>query len=256
VADPSLLYSFFIFLAMMFFVCVGMVVGKRKPSGEDKDTERGVNLVVGTIFTLLGLLLAFTLSASAGRLDSRRTASIDEANAIGTAVLRLQLLPVDDRRSLQKLYVDYIDQRLQFNAALSKEHDGSGLDSKLEYLQNEIWKEATTVSTGQSQLLLIPAVNDSFDKAATRTMLAKNFTPPLLFWFLVALSLLCSVMAGEATAKLAKLYGWIYRIIFCLSITVSLYIVTALDNPRVGPIRIDYVDSMLRDTRDSIKIAP
>lgn len=241
---------------MMFCVCVGMVVGKRKPVGEDKDTERGVNLVVGTLFTLLGLLLAFTLSASANRLDSRRMASIDEANAIGTAVLRLQLLPEDDRRSLQKLYVDYIDQRLQFNAALSKEADGSGLDSKLDYLQNEIWKEATAVSTGQSQLLLIPAVNDSFDKASTRSMLAKNFTPPLLFWFLVALSLLCSVMAGEATNKLTKIYGWIYRILFCLSITVSLYIVTALDNPRVGPIRIDYVDSMLRDTRDSIKFTP
>jgi len=42
---------------------------------------------------LLALLLGFTFSMSMQRYDDRSQAVIEEANAIGTAVLRVQLLP-------------------------------------------------------------------------------------------------------------------------------------------------------------------
>jgi hypothetical protein len=49
--------------------------------------------VISGIFALLGLLLAFTFSGAASRFDARRGLIIEETKAIGTAWLRLDLLP-------------------------------------------------------------------------------------------------------------------------------------------------------------------
>lgn len=45
------------------------------------------------IFGLLGLLLGFAFAGATSRLEARRQLIVQEANAIGTAYLRLDLLP-------------------------------------------------------------------------------------------------------------------------------------------------------------------
>jgi hypothetical protein len=45
-----------------------------------------------SLFVLVSLLIGFTFSMALSRYDQRRQASIDEANAIGTTVLRARLL--------------------------------------------------------------------------------------------------------------------------------------------------------------------
>ena len=47
----------------------------------------------GVIFGLLSLLIAFTFSGAASRFERRRDLIVQEANAIGTAYLRIDLLP-------------------------------------------------------------------------------------------------------------------------------------------------------------------
>ena len=47
----------------------------------------------GAVFALFGLLLAFTFSGAVARLDDHRKFIVEEANDIGTAYLRLDLLP-------------------------------------------------------------------------------------------------------------------------------------------------------------------
>jgi hypothetical protein len=44
--------------------------------------------VQGAFFALVGLILAFGLTLAIGRYDARRTAVVDDANAIGTTYLR------------------------------------------------------------------------------------------------------------------------------------------------------------------------
>jgi hypothetical protein len=50
----------------------------------------------------MGLLLAFTFSGAASRFDLRRQQIIDEANNIGTAYLRLDLLAPEARTVIQR----------------------------------------------------------------------------------------------------------------------------------------------------------
>ncbi|MCU1247900.1 MAG: hypothetical protein JWQ49_929 [Edaphobacter sp.] len=73
------------------------------------------------IFALFGLLLAFTFSGAVARYDAHRRLVVEETNAIGTAYLRLDLLPPAAQPPLRQLFRDYTDSRLHLYDAVSEE---------------------------------------------------------------------------------------------------------------------------------------
>ena len=64
------------------------------------------------VFALLGLLLGFSFAGGTSRLESKRQLIV-QANAIGTAYLRLDELPPNDQPEMRRLYRDYLDARLR-----------------------------------------------------------------------------------------------------------------------------------------------
>jgi len=69
------------------------VVGVRGRARSGGDSRAGEGAIVGAILALVGLLYVFTCTSSAaGRFDIRRGLISREANAIGTAWMRLDLL--------------------------------------------------------------------------------------------------------------------------------------------------------------------
>ena len=66
---------------------------------------------------LLGLLLAFTFSMSNSRFDNRRQLVIEEANAIGTAILRTDFYPDSVRKLLRASLKEYVENRIAFYRA-------------------------------------------------------------------------------------------------------------------------------------------
>ena len=65
------------------------------------------------MFALLGLLLAFSFSGAASRFEDRRHLITQETNAIGTAYLRIDLLPGDAQPKMRELFRHYLDSRLE-----------------------------------------------------------------------------------------------------------------------------------------------
>lgn len=55
--------------------------------GDGAGSSARLGTVEGPIFALMGLLIAFTFSGAASRLDGRRQLIVQEANDIGTAYL-------------------------------------------------------------------------------------------------------------------------------------------------------------------------
>lgn len=86
------------------------------PASEDQ--ERAIGPIDAAVLALLGLLLALTISSASDRLVHKRELSVAEANAIRTAYLRLDLLPMDTRSSLRDLFGSYIDERIQYTEIL------------------------------------------------------------------------------------------------------------------------------------------
>ncbi len=105
------------FIAALLFplTLIFLEIGRRfyrKRLAEDPEGARtGASAVEGAVFALFGLLIAFTFTGAASRFEARRNLIVEATNTIGTAWLRLDLLPAEVQPALRqdcRLYVDGI----------------------------------------------------------------------------------------------------------------------------------------------------
>ena len=85
-----------IFAGVIFFLIVGRRVGQ-KAFERQGGGQANVGSLEAAVFALLGLLIAFTFSGALQRFDTRRVQVVEEANTVGTAWMRLDLLPAAAR---------------------------------------------------------------------------------------------------------------------------------------------------------------
>src|SRR3954470_9874820 len=96
-----------LFAALLAGVELGYRYGRRRIE-RNPDVVAGAGVVEAAIFGLMGLLLAFQFSAAQNRREFRRNLIVKEANAIGTAYRRLDLLPPATQPPLRDLFRRYI----------------------------------------------------------------------------------------------------------------------------------------------------
>src|SRR5262245_18475497 len=110
---------------MMGSLEAGRRVARRIIGSDQRAQPAGLGAVEAVMFGLLGLLLAFTFSGAAARLDARLAQIVDEANNIGTAWLRLDVLPASAQPKLRDALRKYTDSRIAVYQAFSQ----SGLEA-------------------------------------------------------------------------------------------------------------------------------
>jgi hypothetical protein len=158
--------------AVLFAILLGLVeLGRRRGRRRiAADPERaGVGVVEGALFTLLGLLIAFTFSGAASRFDWRRDLVVREANAIGTAYLRLDLLPAEVQPALRAKFREYLRARLDAYRAMPDQVAAGRALARASTLQDEIWSLAVAGARPEpaSRLVVLPALNEMFDIMTT-----------------------------------------------------------------------------------------
>lgn len=94
--------------AMLGYRLRQVVVGSDVSGSNDNQEAYVVSAVLG----LIALFMGFTLALSLDRFETRRTLVLEEANALGTAYLRTQLLPEPHRARLTALLTSYLDNRI------------------------------------------------------------------------------------------------------------------------------------------------
>jgi hypothetical protein len=242
-----------LFLGMLLFVEIGRRIGARRLAN---DPEGGTGAVDGAVFALFGLLVAFTFSGAGARFDARRDLITKEANAIGTAWLRLDLLPPEAQPPIKKLFRDYIEARLStYRDVSDREATGAHYARSLA-IQGEIWKQAVAASrsapTPTASMLVLPALNDMIDITTTRLMAARTHPPLVVFVLLFALALGCSLLAGVGLAT-SNRRNWLHMTAFAAITAVTVYVILDLEFPRLGLIRVDAADLVLIELRESMK---
>jgi hypothetical protein len=213
---------------MVLLLELGRRAGRRQLERGGTDVGSGLGPVEGAIFGLLGLLVAFTFSGAAARFDVRRALIVQEANAVGTAYLRLDLLPAASQPALRAGVRDYLDARLQGYQALPDLALAKEESARAAALQGDLWQRAVAASRGedgQSSRLLLPALNEMFDVGTTREVASGTHVPNGV------LALICSFLAGSATAKSATL-GVVQSVAFPLIFVVTVYVILDLEYPR------------------------
>ena len=107
-------------LLMLLSCEVGFRFGMRARSRQDKEAPGSLGSIVAGLLGMLAFVLAFTFSMAAGQFDTRKKNVLDEANAVGTAYLRTDLVDSSFGAPMRGLLRQYVDVRLQ--AARGVEH--------------------------------------------------------------------------------------------------------------------------------------
>jgi hypothetical protein len=260
---------FAVAIAVLFFagslilLRLGQHLGLRHRKRSGSEGIGGLATVEGAIFGLMGLLLAFTISGALQRFDDRRQLVIQEATAATTAYDRLSLFGGDDAGRLQAGLKEYVRARIDLYRMahdfllLQRAEDFSDQqEKKLLELKNQLWDAAVAACPQPNYrpacALSLPALNSLFEVARLRAGAAEKHPPQIIYFMLFGLGLGCSLLAGFGMAASAG-HSWIHMMLFAGTLTVALYIVTDMEYPRLGLIRIENFDHFLADAYDQMR---
>jgi hypothetical protein len=246
-----------LFFSMLLLLDIGRRVGVRRLASDPEGARTGTGTVDGAVFALLGLLIAFTFSGAASRFDARRALIVEEANNIGTAYLRLDLLPASAQPALRDSFRRYVESRLEVYRKLPDLEAVKVELARSTQLQGDIWSQA--VAAGRLEgappaatILLLPALNQMIDITTTRTMATQMHPPVVIFVLLFGLALASALLAGYGMAG-GKSRNWIHMLGFAAVMAVATNVILDIEYPRLGLIRVDAFDQVLVDVRDSMQ---
>jgi hypothetical protein len=245
-----------LFLGMVLFLEVGRRIRLRSLAKDDDKLVGGLGVVEGALFGLMGLVIAFTFSGAASRFDDRRHLIVEEANDIGTAYLRLDLLPETAQPRIREMMRRYVDTRLETYRVLPDYDAAMALIAKANDIQREIWNYAVTATKGeanpQAAMVLLPALNAMFDIANTRFWATQIHPPAMIFGLLGTLALVCALLAGFGMAG-GTVRSRIHIVAFAIILTFTVYVIVDMEYPRMGFIRVDSFDQALVDVRAAMQ---
>jgi hypothetical protein len=100
--------------------------------------------------------------------------------------------------------------------------------------------------------LSLPALNSLFEVARLRAGSAEKHPPQIIYFMLFGLGLGCSLLAGFGMAS-ASARSPVHMVLFAGTLTIALYIVTDMEYPRLGLIRIEAFDHFLTDAYEQMQ---
>jgi hypothetical protein len=245
-----ILIMFGMFVSVLTSIEVGYRVGLlRRARG--RASHLGESKAIETsVFGLMGLLIAFIFAGAAVRFDSRRVVIGEEANAIETAYLRLDLLPPDSQPALRQDFRAYLQSRLAVGHDIPNMTAVNEDLKRAAMLQSKIWKgsvEALKKSESPAtSMLVLSALNAMIDISTVRTVGMISHLPLLVVLLLAVTVFLASFLTGYSISAFGA-RDWLSAIIFAVAVTFATYVTLDYEYPRIGLIRTEATDQVLVD---------
>jgi hypothetical protein len=225
------------FALMLAATEVGFRLGRKSEADMPAETRSPIATVEAALLGVLALLLGFTMSMAVSRFEARRQLVIDEANAIGTSLLRAQLLPTPEGPEIANLLREYINVRVQYGTSGNDLERLDALHTQTELLQRELWtraaayaqKDPNPVKAG----LLLQSLNESIDLEAARWAAFQNRVPQNVIYVNAALALLAAMLVGYSFGVNGR-RNIFSTCVLALAITLVLAVIIDLDRPRWG----------------------
>ncbi|HUW79803.1 MAG TPA: hypothetical protein VMV54_02780 [Acidocella sp.] len=237
----------FVFSLTLLYVSEesGAFLGKRRGGVREGERE-DFNLIMSALLTLLALIIGFTLSMAISHYDQRKSYEEAEANAISTEYLRADLLPVADTARVHELLVNYLDQRILFYNVRILAYIDRNSSSRLQQindatdrLETELWSTVEVPSVKEPTVLTqlaISGVNDVINSRGYTQSAWWNRIPTAAWCLMAIIAVLTNVLIGYGMRR-AKETNFM-RLIFPLIISVSFFLISDIDSPRSGIIRV------------------
>jgi len=245
-------YALGLLVVLLVAAEFGYRMGRRLSPEDVLEGERDAGPFSGMIYALLGLLIAFTFSGATGRFDDRRDLILKEANAIGTAYLRIDLLPATYQPELRQLFRDYTQSRITAYQLIKS--DTTKAEAEYRHgiaLQQRLWQRSVAAAeathSNSTQSLVIGAMNEMIDVANERFAAVYKHPPAVIYILLFVLAMLAAMLAGYKLSTYPRIPR-MQTVVFALALAATMYMVLDLEQPRLGLFMLDKADMLLEET--------
>ena len=237
----SVLITLVLLAAMTLAIELGYRLGCHR-SGAHDGFKSHVNTIAASLVGILALLLGFTFSLSLHRFDSRSEVVVDEANAIGTAYLRAELLPASVRDGARQRLREYLDLRVRAGAVtLVEDAERAALLASAVRAQEALWALARQASEENPHPattgLFVQALNELIDTYGRRCATLDRHVPELVLLLLFGTFLMAGLIVGYAAGVAGHRASFATYVLVVL-IAILVFIILDLDRPRRGLIQV------------------
>ncbi|OEO29093.1 hypothetical protein VW23_002555 [Devosia insulae DS-56] len=225
------------------------IMGLGSANGSDGQEAYIVSAVLG----LLALLMGFTLSLSLDRFETRRALVLVEANAIGTAYLRTQLLAEPHRGRLSRLIVDYLDNRLGLVGLADAELEARSTHN--DQLLADLWAAAAaafdTIRVYDFSTAYLDSINAVIDTDTSRQTARDARVPVEVFALLLLFTLAASAILGFVLVGPRR---QVAAGMLLLLLALALLLMLDIDRPSLGLVKES--QAPLENLRRSLAATP
>jgi hypothetical protein len=242
---------------LMLMMEAGRRLGIHRKAKDPDAADAGLNTIDGAVYGLLALLISFTFAGAASRFDERRHLIVEETNAIGTAYLRVNLLPEDVQPMVRQDFRDYVDARLAYYRGVSELNRRAVMadEARVHALQDKIWNESVAAcqkgASPATTTLVLSSLNEMIDITTTRAAYLEMHPPLAIYVSLGILVIAGSILAGYGTAS-SRRRSLLHIVLFAGVMGMAVLTILDLEYPRIGLIRINATDHYLQDQRNTM----
>ena len=225
------------FVVLWLASVMGSWLHKRNQAAEDEEHE-DLGIILGATLTLLALIIGFSVSMASNRYDQRKNLEEAEANAIGTELLRADLLPSADATNVRNLLGVYLDQRILFYVNQDDTRQ-TQIEQSTSQSQTNLWTAVRGPATAQPTpitALVLAGMNDVINSHGYAQAAFLNRIPRAVWWLMAVIALCSNVLfgfrsrEGKGARKLALVLPFVVSMAFLL--------IADIDAPRHGLIRV------------------
>ncbi|MFA7231339.1 MAG: hypothetical protein WC071_08715 [Victivallaceae bacterium] len=232
-----------LFAVMISFNEIGFHIGRFVQGRTDTEVKTLTGAIQASVLGLLALLLGFTFSMSMQRYDNRCQALISEANAIGTAMLRVKLLPEQHQSRASHLLQAYVDLRIAIGRInLTRRDERAAYNSKISQIQNDLWSLAVMSAQEDPRPVtsgaFITSLNQVIDSYGRRNALLQMHVPEIVLYLLFVVFIAAGGILGYSSG-LSGTRVVAPTIMVSFLIALIVFIIIDLDRPKRGIIAID-----------------
>jgi hypothetical protein len=255
-ATPTWLIALTLIAAMILASLAGYALRRRharKAATGGKDTDDQEGHVLAAVLGLLALLIGFTFALAVDRFESRRGLVLEEANAIGTAYLRTQLLEEPHRTRISRILVDYTDHRLEASHATVE--DAARELARDHELVTELWTATAaafpTIRSIDFSSAYLDSINTVIDLGEARIVSRQVRVPYAVYLVLFIYVIAAAGLHGFTLQGKRERYTTVFLF---LLLTLCLMLIIDIDRPASG--EINESQGAMEDLRASLQSWP
>jgi hypothetical protein len=233
--DYPLLTFVVTFVLMWLSVWAGMFLRKYWRTDLEKIHD-DFGIVLGATLTLLGLIIGFTFSMATTRYDQRKNLEEEEANAIGTEYVRVDLLPDDAAAKARAQLIQYTDLRVQFYKA-RRGPELDKINAETSALQTQLWNTVAAPAKAQpttNTWLAASGMNDVLNSQGYTQAAWWNRIPRAAWVLMIAIAVVSHLLLGYGAHSRSSFLS----IILPLLVGIAFLLIADIDSPRGGIIRL------------------